>query len=146
MWQCEWRASGNIWWPNLQPMQVAPSGGQNWKIRANRPPDWRPRIPVSFPLLAADFRPLSIPLNPFLPSVFSPPRFPFCRACPAPAIRLSLEHPLQRTCRRLSRLFSRFYAFLNGADKLVLSFIYLRCQVDSAFFSNSCLIIFWENT
>ena len=23
-------ASGAIWWPNLQPMQVAPSGGQIW--------------------------------------------------------------------------------------------------------------------
>ena len=23
-------ASGAIWWPNLQPMHVAPSGGQIW--------------------------------------------------------------------------------------------------------------------
>ena len=39
MWQYKWlnmvgkfvtNASGAIWWPNVQPMPVAPSGGQIW--------------------------------------------------------------------------------------------------------------------
>ena len=41
MWQCKWpnlvanfrtNASGATWWPNLELMQVAPSGGQIWML------------------------------------------------------------------------------------------------------------------
>ena len=63
-------------------------------------------IPVPFLFLAADFRPLSILLSPFLCDVFSlqPGCRLFVQPPPSSAIRLASEHPLQRTCRHLSNL------------------------------------------
>ena len=108
--------------PPPTPHQPPPSADSH-----SRPPMMHTRL--SFPLLVADFRPLSILLNPFLPPhVFSLPSFPFCRcfelgnpSYPRASFEKNLSSFIQ-TILRICYLLSR-----NMTNQISLHFSAFLC-------------------
>ena len=108
--------------PIASPHQPPPSADSH-----SRPPIMHTRL--SFPLLVADFCPISILLNPFLPPhVFSLPSFPFCRcfelgnpSYPRASFEKNLSSFIQ-TILRICYLLSR-----NMTNQISLHFSAFLC-------------------